>query len=426
MRTLFPRASRVAALSVLTAGLSIGGQAMAVEADAVLSTYADIAHAGYEDALTSAQALDAAIDALIAQPSSATLSTARSAWIAARMPYQQTEVYRFGNAIVDDWEGRVNAWPLDEGLIDYVDASYGGESDENPFYTANVIANTQIVAGGETIDATEITPALLESLQEAGEIEANVATGYHAIEFLLWGQDLNGTDAGAGNRPATDFDTANCTNGNCDRRAAYLKAASTLLLDDLQEMVDNWAADGEARKTVLADTNAGITAILTGIGSLSYGELAGERMKLGMLLHDPEEEHDCFSDNTVNSHYADQLGIRNVYTGHYRRLDGSVVSGPSVGELIAAKDAALDAEIREKLDATTTAMAEMRARGESIEAYDQMIGEGNEAGNAVVQKAIDGLIAQTRSVERAFATLDLTPVELEGSDSLDNPDAVFQ
>ena len=64
------------------------------------------------------------------------------------MPYQQTEGFRFGNAIVDDWEGKVNAWPLDEGLIDYVDAAlYGEESEENPLYTANVIANPELRIG---------------------------------------------------------------------------------------------------------------------------------------------------------------------------------------------------------------------------------------------------------------------------------------
>ena len=186
----------------------------------ILNNYADIALAGYEDSLATAQALDTAVDALIAKPSAETLEAARTAWKAARIPYQQTEAYRFGNVIVDDWEGRVNAWPLDEGLIDYVDASYGTESDENTLYTANVIANKTIMIDGKEIDATNITPEFLSgTLQEAGGIEANVATGYHAIEFLLWGQDLNGTGPGAGDRKATDYDTANCTNGNCDRRA---------------------------------------------------------------------------------------------------------------------------------------------------------------------------------------------------------------
>lgn len=409
--------------------VSIVGAALAEapKKSEVLTTYADIAHAKYSDSLLTAQALDAAIDALIANPSEATLAAARAAWIASRVPYQQTEVYRFGNAIVDDWEGKVNAWPLDEGLIDYVDASYGAESDENGLYTMNVIANTSITVNGSPVDASSITPALIaETLHEAEEIEANVATGYHAIEFLLWGQDLNGTGPGAGTRPATDFDTTNCTGGNCDRRAEYLKAASALLITDLEEMVANWEADGAARAALTEDEDKGLSAILTGMGSLSYGELAGERMKLGLLLNDPEEEHDCFADNTHNSHFYDQVGIRNIYNGHYKRVDGSVISGPSIGDLVAATDANIHEDLTAKLDATTTAMAIMKARAESIEAYDQMIGEGNAEGNAVVQAAIDGLVEQTRPIERAVAALGLGSIEIEGSDSLDNPNAVFQ
>jgi putative iron-regulated protein len=394
--------------------------------EAVLKHYAELAQAKYEDAFTTAQKLDKAVDALIATPSEKTLKAAKAAWIAARVPYQQSEVYRFGNPIVDEWEGKVNSWPLDEGLIDYVDKSYGTESDENALYTANVIANPKIKINGEEVDFTEITPEKIRGLHEAGEIEANVATGYHAIEFLLWGQDLNGTGAGAGNRPYTDYDKAKCTNGNCDRRAAYLKAATTLLVSDLQEMVTAWAPDGEATKRVEADPKAGITAILTGMGSLSYGELAGERMKLGLLLHDPEEEHDCFSDNTYASHLNDAIGIKSAYTGLYTRVDGTKMKGPSLSQLVVAKDKALDKEITGKLDATLAAMNVMKDRAQKIEAYDQMIGENNPKGNAVVQKAIDGLIGQTKSIERVIASLDLGKIELEGSDSLDNPDAVFK
>ena len=112
-----------------------------VTKQAVLTNYANIAQAMYEDALTAAKKLQAAVDKLIAEPSEANMMAARKAWLAARVPYQQTEVYRFGNPIVDDWEGKVNAWPLDEGLIDYVHRSYGTTSKDNPLYTANVIGS---------------------------------------------------------------------------------------------------------------------------------------------------------------------------------------------------------------------------------------------------------------------------------------------
>lgn len=395
----------------------------------VINGYADLAFAKYSDSLTSAQDLDAAIAAFIAAPSADTHQAAKDAWLAARVPYQQTEAYRFGNAVVDAWEGKVNAWPLDEGLIDYVDTSfYGEESEENGFFLANVVANPALTVGGQSVDATEITPQILQSLHEIDGVEANVATGYHAIEFLLWGQDTNGTDAGAGARKWTDFSADQCTNGNCDRRAAYLTAASALLLTDLAEIVAAWDADGAARTDLAGQSDAqGLSSILTGLGSLSYGELAGERMQLGLILHDPEEEHDCFADNTHNSHYYDALGIQNVYHGQYTRLDGTVLEVPALDDLTADVNAELDAEMAGKLEATMAAMQVMKDRADSgVEAYDQMIGFGNEAGNAIVQTAIDALIDQTRSIESLVAALNAAEISVEGSDSLDNAEAVFQ
>ncbi len=414
----------------LLAALSLAPTAATAEAtptaQAVLSHYADVAQASYEDALISARQLQQAVDQLLAEPTEPRLQAARAAWKAARAPYQQTEAYRFGNTIVDEWEGKVNAWPLDEGLIDYVAPAYGSESDENPLYTANIIANPQLSVAGRAIDATTITPQLLaESLHEADGVESNVATGYHAIEFLLWGQDRNGTGPGAGDRPASDFDTSHCTGGNCDRRAAYLKAATALLVEDLNWMSAQWGSDGAARKAVLAEPKQGLSAILTGMGSLSYGELAGERMKLGVMLHDPEEEHDCFSDNTHHSHFYDALGIRNVYTGRYTRIDGRQLSGPSVADLVAARAPETDQELRAKLDAT---LAKMQVLVDSAEqqgvAYDQLLAADNPTGNAKVMAAVEALVNQTRSIERAVAALELDALTIEGSDSLDAPEKV--
>jgi putative iron-regulated protein len=391
----------------------------------VLATYANIAQAEYEDSLATAETLKAAIVALVADPTEENLTKARDAWKAARAPYQQTEGYRFGNAIVDDWEGKVNAWPLDEGLIDYVDGSYGDSSDENPLYVANVIASKEIKLGGETIDAASITKDLIGGkLHEAGDVESNVATGYHAIEFLLWGQDLNGTGPGSGARPATDFSTANCTGGNCDRRAAYLTTAADLLIDDLKEIVAAWGPDGAARAALFKDEQAGLTTILTGLGSLSYGELAGERMKLGLLLHDPEEEHDCFSDNTHNSHYYDQVGMMAIYTGSYTRVDGSTISGPSLAELAAAKAGDANTKLLADMDATLAAMKVMKETADSGRmAYDQMLAEDNPEGNKIIDTVVSALVTQAKSVEAVVAGLGLK-IEVEGSDSLDNPSAV--
>ena len=392
----------------------------------VVTTYADIALATYQDSLTAARDLKSAVDALVAAPSAETLDAARAAWTAARAPYQQTEAFRFGNPIVDDWEGRVNAWPLDEGLIDYV-AQGTPSAEDNELAQLNVIANPVLDLSGQTLDAATITPDTIRALHEAGGIEANVASGYHAIEFLLWGQDLNGTGPGAGNRPFTDFvEGEGCTGGNCDRRAQYLVAATDLLVADLQEMAVNWDAGGAARQAVTADPQAGLNAMLTGMGSLSYGEQAGERMKLGLMLNDPEEEHDCFSDQTHLSHYYDGLGIRNVYLGRYTRIDGTEVAEPSLSDLVADTDAGVDAALRADLDATMAALTALRDKAEGGMAYDQMLAPGNAEGAAAIQAGVDALVRQTKSIERAVAALGLNRIDFEGSDSLDNPGAVFQ
>ncbi len=400
--------------------------ALAADPAAVTAHYADLALATYGDSLATADALRTAVGALVDTPSDETLTAARAAWRAARVPYLQSEVFRFGNPIVDDWEGRVNAWPLDEGLIDYV--APGAASEENDLAELNVIATPRFTLSGNEIDASEISPELIAgTLHEADGIEANVASGYHAIEFLLWGQDVNGTGPGAGARPYTDFVTGEgCTGGNCDRRAAYLVAATDLLVADLREMVANWEANGAARVALEADPTQALAAMLKGMGSLSYGELAGERMKLGVMLNDPEEEQDCFSDNTHNSHFYDGVGIRNVYLGQYTRADGTMLSGPSLSELVASADPAVDGQLRGELDASVAALGAIKAAAEGGLAYDQMLAAGNAEGETLIMTAVDALVTQTASIERAVTALGLTGVAFEGSDSLDSPEAVFQ
>ena len=418
-------------LSSLLAGSALAllaVPALAATPAEVVDGYADIAEAAYGDSLAAARALGDAVDAFLAAPSAEGLGAARAAWVAARVPYQQTEVYRFGNPIVDDWEGRVNAWPLDEGLIDYVDPSYGGATDENALAALNVIANPLLTVAGRDVDASAITPELLaETLDQADGVESNVARGYHAIEFLLWGQDLNGHGPGAGDRRWTDYAQGpDCTNANCDRRADYLRAATRLLVADLEWMAAQWAEGAAAREAVTADPRAGLVAMLTGMGSLSYGELAGERMRLGLMLNDPEEEQDCFSDNTHWSHFHDGLGIRNVWTGRYERIDGTAVEGPSLRDLVAEADPALAEETTARIGATMAALQAIVDAAEGGFAYDTMLEAGNAEGEALIMAGVEGLIDQTRSFERAIAALGLDAIAFEGSDSLDDPDAVFQ
>ena len=280
---------------------------------------------------------------------------------------------------------------------------------------------------GNIIDANIIDFNLLENkLHEIGGNEANVATGYHAIEFLLWGQDLNGTKRGKGNRPHTDFSLTNCTNDNCERRRKYLVVASELLVKDLEEIKSAWESNGAARKDLISSPDKdALRRILTGMGSLSYGELAGERMKLGLMLHDPEEEHDCFSDNTHNSHFYNVIGIQNIYLGKYRNLNGNLITGKSLSELVTAKDKKLDSMLKESIKNTIFHMKKIVDSADNGITYDMLIGENNKSGNLLIQNAIDALIVQSENIEKVAKLLNINNLQVEGSDSLDNPEAVF-
>lgn len=412
------QAAAPAASSTATPAAS-AGKLDETAAKAVVNHYADVALAVFTDAAITGKALQTAVDALLAKPSDATLKAAREAWLAARVAYMQSEVFRFGNPVVDDWEGQLNAWPLDEGLIDYV-AADTPHAQGNPGATANIIANTQIQVGEDKLDVTEITGEKLASLNELGGSEANVATGYHAIEFLLWGQDLHGTGPGAGERLAGDYATGkDCTNGHCDRRSAYLKAATDLLVKDLDGMVEQWKAGvaDNYRATLVADTaENGLRKMLFGMGSLSLGELAGERMKVALEANSTEDEHDCFSDNTHNSHFYNGKGIRNVYLGEYKRINGIVLNGPSLSSLVAKVDPATDATLKADLTATEGKLQALVDSANNGQHFDQLIAADNSAGQQIVRDAISSLVKQTAAIEQAASKLGISDLNPDTAD----------
>lgn len=328
----------------------------------VLTTNADIAEASYTDSITTAQALSDAIDALIADPSEATLAAARDAWLVAREPYGQTEVYRFRASPIDDSnydpadgedgpEGDINAWPLGEGLIDYVvtGTDFGDDQINVTEHSTGVAAPIPM---NNIINSTDIVidEALLSNTATA-EDEHDVIAGYHAIEFLLWGQDLNDggsadtlgmRDSTPGQRPHTDFlNDANCTSGPmvmgegtpCARRGQFLQVAVAKLIADLTAVRDQWVEGGSYRTAFLdvPDLETGksrLLEVLTGMGTLSEGELGGERMQIALSANSQEDEHSCFSDNTHRDIVLNALGVRNSYYGDYAGYDSSLDGNP--------------------------------------------------------------------------------------------------
>ncbi len=394
-------------------------QVDAAAGKAVVVQYADLAAAVFGDALSTAQELQQAVAALLAEPTQARLDAARQAWRAARVPYMQSEVFRFGNPVVDDWEGQLNAWPLDEGLIDYVAGDYQ-HALGNPGATANIIANTQIQIGEDSLDVTTLSSETLASLNELGGSEANVATGYHAIEFLLWGQDLNGSNPGAGNRPASDFALGDaCTGGHCDRRRAYLQAATELLVSDLQYMAGQWqagVADNYRAQLLAEPVDNALRKMFFGMGSLSLGELAGERMKVALEANSTEDEHDCFSDNTHNSHFYNAKGIRNVYLGEYRKVDGSTLSGPSLSGLVAKLNPQVDSTLSNDLAVTEGKQQALVDSANNGQHFDQLIAADNPAGQQIVRDAIAALVAQTAAIEQAATALGISELNPDTAD----------
>lgn len=287
--------------------------------ESVVQHYGAIVHASYEDSVTEAKVLLEKVEALIEAPSEHTLAAARKQWIKARLPYLQTEVYRFYDGPIDDEngpEGLLNAWPMDEAYVDYVE----GQPD------SGIINNVEVYPS--------ITVELIEALNEK-EGEENISAGYHAIEFLLWGQDLSAE--GPGERPYTDFTSAK----HADRRKDYLLATTQLLITHLEQLVEAWAP-GKKNYRSQFESNLGdsVKSIFKGVNTLAGFELAGERLLVAYESQAQEDEHSCFSDTTHNDMIYDIQGILNVWTGRYERIDGTVLQGAGMKSLIEKLDPA--------------------------------------------------------------------------------------
>jgi putative iron-regulated protein len=376
---------------LLTLALFLAAHATAVRAQspepaAVVRHYAALVHANYADTLASALDLQQAVKAFVAQPGADGFDQARKAWLAAREWYGQTEAFRFYAGPIDDDngpEGRLNAWPLDESYVDYVQ----GRRD------AGIISDRK----------APITKRNLARLNERGG-EENVATGWHAIEFLLWGQDFD--DAGPGKRSFEDY--VDGKGQSADRRRQYLIVVTELLIDDLRYLVKAWAPGAaNYRARFERGGQESLRKILVGVGSLARMELAGERMEVALNARDQEEEHSCFSDNTHRDIVSNALGIENVWLGRYVRRDSSVLAGPSLRDLVASRDAAL-------AQRTTRQIAEALAAASSIQPpFDREIAGGPGApGTLRVQNTIDSLVRQSKDLIDAASAIGITRLTL--------------
>jgi len=417
------------------------GVSVFVTRDDVITTNANIAYAAYSDALISAQDLKVALKAFVAEPTAANFSMAKKSWLDSREPYGQTEVYRFRQGPIDELkadgtlgtddagegpEGLINAWPLGEAIIDYVepvvDGLSGPESPANAI-TDNIIANSS--------DYPVINADTLLGLFENGEDGRNVTTGYHAIEFLLWGQDLNkdlsgvGTrDNSAGQRPVTDYalpNTSLCTSGAnasvddiCTRRGDYLVTTAELLIQELTRIVEQWEpTTGDHYKNFVAGGDASLAKILEGMGRLSFGELAGERINIALLENSQEDEHSCFSDNTHRDIFLNAKGVQNSYNAKYVRIDGEVIEGASIYDLLVVEEQhELANKLRASLEATMSAAAVIDTKAKTGTPFDVLIQDGIDQVN--IKAVINALVNQTDDIEEVIDALGVTKNDLRG------------
>jgi len=352
---------------------------------AVIGRYAALLYANYNAALDGATALNTAIDDFLAAPSDAGLQHAKQSWRDSRPQYMESEPGRFYDGPIDNAqsgpEGLINSWPLDESFIDYVVG--------DP--TAGIINAPDLYP--------DLTAAVLSQLN-AAESETAISTGYHAIEFLLWGQDLSAT--GPGNRPYTDYVTdGSGTASNQARRGEYLRVVAQLLVDNLTAVRDQWVPDVEGNYRaafVKLESAEALRRMLTGMGTLSGGELTGERLSVAFETKDQEDEHSCFSDNTLDDLSHDTLGIQNAFFGRY----GGVM-GLGVYDLVKAVNPDLAAHTRQAMEAAQSAMHAIPPP------FDQAIlGPDTAPGRVAIAAAIADLNSQTDAIADSAAALGIS------------------
>ncbi|WP_157669879.1 imelysin family protein [Chitinibacter sp. GC72] len=366
------------ALLLGVAVYSTGVSATDVDQQQVVKQYSVLVSASYQDSLSSARDMQGKINAFLAAPSPQTLKAAQAAWLEAREWYGQSEAFRFYGGPIDSEtgpEGFINAWPLDEAYIDGVKGK---------------------PKAGIINSKAAITEAKLRSLNERGG-EENIATGWHAIEFLLWGQDLSRDSAGQ--RPFTDYTTA----PNAKRRGEYLKLVTQMLVDDLASVEKEWQPNQQNfRAQFEQGGNDSIKKIFTSLGTLSRGELAGERIEVALDTQNQEDEHSCFSDNTHRDIVSNAKGIQNVWEGRFVRRSGEVVAGASLKQLVAQKSAAV-------ADAVSSDMATSVKNAEAIVApFDrEIIGKKDAPGRKRVLAVVDALKNQTKNLVEAAKALGI-------------------
>jgi len=350
----------------------------------VVKTYSANLAQGYADSVADENAFKDVIAAFLDKPTEATLADARISWLASRAHYMLTEGGRFYGGPIDaapnNYEALVNSWPLDEAYIDYT-TDANGKVDE----TSGIVNKPSLLK--------DITAEGLDMINTMGG-DTNVSDGYHAVEFLLWGQALS--DVGPGERPARDYDLKGMRK-NPDRRAQYLKVAVDGIITNLTAVRDAWAPGADYRVTFEGNPDTALANAFTGLAKFSKGELGSQRLGAAYMSKERHDQHDCFSSETLVDYDRDAHGIQAMYLGKYGDNDG-----PGLNDLVHAADPAIDKKLTAMIQASIDAIDAIPTPFEA-----SIAGDDNSPGRVAIKTALDALFAQGDEFGAAAAALGL-------------------
>ena len=257
----------------------------------VLPTYTDLDNKAGE--------LLSAVKALQADTSQANLEKAQQAWVATRIPWEQSEAFLFGPVDTQGLDPALDSWPVDRVNLQSV-------LDSGDSLTVDFV-------GG------------LEDTQK----------GFHTIEFLLFRE--------GDQREASDI---------TEREVEYLVSTTENLKVSTSQLRSAWAADGEnfASKVTQAGTGSDVyPSQSSAVQEIVNGMIVIADEVANGKISDPYNESDTtlvesqFSFNSIADFQNNIRGIQNVY-------------GKGLNGFVNGKDAALDARFLQEVQAAIDAI----------------------------------------------------------------------
>lgn len=266
----------------------------------------------YADFKTKANELNEAVKALAANPTPANLETARSAWKAVRVIWEQSEGFLIGPVEDDNYDPYMDTWPTDKTRMN------------------SLLSGTQ-----------PLTVEYLAGLDNPEEEAELTLRGFHPLEYMLWGAD--------GNKQATAL-TA--------REKEYMTALAADVLNNVTKLQSSWLPGSTYFGKELMNPGAGsryenkhdaLEALANALIDIC-GEVGDSKMMEPFQPNNPAQADSTvsespYSHNSIADFRNNIIGARNVYLCAYGGK-----TGKSLSDLVKANNAALDQDIKQKFE----------------------------------------------------------------------------